>query len=419
MIRLNRAPPATLSTVLVIAAAALAIAGVARAAGAPGKDFSGKTVTYVVATGAGGGYDFYGRLVAKFMQKHLPGSTFVVKNAPGAGHIIGANLIYAAKPNGLTIGTFNTGLIYAQVVGRKGVKYDLAKMSWIGKASSDPRVVIVPLNSPFKTLDDIKASKKTVKFAAGGVGSGGYNDTRMLAEVFGWNYKIITGYRGTTAELAMRRGEIDAEVTALSSGGLFVKNGYGRFIAKLGGAPMAGVQQLSSVVSGAKGKAIAALMGSQGDIARLTAGPPAIPAKRLAALRGAYKAALMDKTLREHARKASRPIDPAFGDDVARRVRAALRQPPETVSLVRKILNVKPPSKTFKGGKILKTAKGGRVITFKQGQGDIKIKVSGSRSKITLGGKASVRKMLKPGMVCTVKYKTGGAKEAITMDCKN
>jgi hypothetical protein len=41
-----------------------------------GADFyKGKTVTYIVATPPGGGYDFYGRLIAEYMQKHLPGST--------------------------------------------------------------------------------------------------------------------------------------------------------------------------------------------------------------------------------------------------------------------------------------------------------------------------------------------------------
>ena len=117
-----------------------------RLAGSPppaqtGADFyKGKTVTYIVATAPGGGYDLYGRLVAEYMQKYLPGSTFVVKNMPGAGHLIGTNTIYASKPDGLTIGTFNTGLIYNQLIGLDGVKFDLNKMSWIGKAASDPRV---------------------------------------------------------------------------------------------------------------------------------------------------------------------------------------------------------------------------------------------------------------------------------------
>src|SRR4029453_8101656 len=125
----------------VVAAAGLA-AGAAQAQ--TGADFfKGKTVTYIVSTGPGGGYDLYGRLVAEYMQKYLPGSTFVVKNVPGAGHMIGANTIYASKPDGLTIGTFVTGLIYNQLIKADGVRFDLTKMSWIGKAASEPRIIVI------------------------------------------------------------------------------------------------------------------------------------------------------------------------------------------------------------------------------------------------------------------------------------
>jgi len=105
--------------------------------------YKGKTVTYIVATKPGGGYDTYGRLIAKYLEKHLPGSEFVVKNIPGAGHIVGANTLYASKPDGLTIGTFNTGLVYAQILEREGVKFDLRKMNWIGKAAADPRAFLL------------------------------------------------------------------------------------------------------------------------------------------------------------------------------------------------------------------------------------------------------------------------------------
>src|SRR6186713_2882164 len=98
----------------------------------PADFFKGKAVTYIVATAPGGGYDLYGRLVSEYMQKYLPGSTFIVKNVPGAGNIVGTNLLFASKPDGLTIGTFNTGLIYAQMIGREGIRFDITKMSWIG-----------------------------------------------------------------------------------------------------------------------------------------------------------------------------------------------------------------------------------------------------------------------------------------------
>ena len=140
-----------ISSVLAVSAVS-ALAATAASAQTGADFFKGKTVTYIVATAPGGGYDLYGRLVAEYMQKHLPGSTFVVKNVPGAGHMVGANTIYASKPDGLTIGTFNTGLIYNQLIGADGVKFDLTKMSWIGKAASDPRVITIGTQSPIKTL---------------------------------------------------------------------------------------------------------------------------------------------------------------------------------------------------------------------------------------------------------------------------
>ena len=174
--------------------------------------FNGKTVNYIVATDPGGGYDTNGRLVAEFMQKHLPGSTFVVQNMPGAGHLIGTNYIYASEPDGLTIGTFNTGLIYGQLAGDPGIKFDLAKMSWIGKVSSDPRVIVVSKESGIDSFEQLKNLKEPIKFAAAGVGSASTIETTMLVKSLGLPIQIITGYNGNDDQLAMRRGEVQGIV---------------------------------------------------------------------------------------------------------------------------------------------------------------------------------------------------------------
>jgi tripartite-type tricarboxylate transporter receptor subunit TctC len=399
-------------------AAAMMALGMQPATAADGKDFfKGKTVTYIVATSPGGGYDFYGRLIAQFMEKNLPGSTFVVVNKPGGGHKIGANLIYNSKPNGQTIGIFNTGLIYSQVIGQPGIKFDLSKMSWIGKAASDPRVVMAATNGGPKTLAELKGPKSW-RFSSSGVGTSGYNDTQMLGKVLGWNYKMILGYRGTQSELAMRRGEIHAAVGSLSSGELFVKNGYGKFLAIIGGKPMKEAPQLIDVVEGKDAKAIAALIGSQADLARFTAGPPAIPADRLTALRTAYDASMADKALQEQAAKSGRPLEPLSGAEVAKKIRVALDQPPEVVALVREILNVKAPSNKALGTKLLSKTPDGRWITFKHGSKTIKAKISGSRTKIQIDSKKAKRKALKVGMVCDIDYKPGGNNEPKTIECK-
>ena len=252
-----------------------------------GADFyKGQTVTYIVATSPGGGYDLYGRLVAEYMQKYLPGSTFVVKNVPGAGHIVGANTIYASKSDGLTIGTFNTGLIYSQIIKRDGVKFDLTKMSWIGKAASDPRAITIGQQSSIKSFKELIEIKEPVNFSTGGVGGASYVETVMLVNALKLPIKIQSGYNGSDDPIAIRRGEITGILAARSSWQLFVDNGYGRFIAQIGGKEK-DLPQLGDLITDPKAKALIALIQSQGEIARVTAGPPDIPPDRLAALRTA------------------------------------------------------------------------------------------------------------------------------------
>ena len=172
--------------------AAVSCAATVASAQSAAEFFKGKTVTYVVATAPGGGYDNYGRLITEYMQKNLPGVTIVVKNMPGAGHLIGANFIYSAKPDGLTIGTFNTGLIYNQLIDRQGVKLDLTKMSWVGKAASDPRVMIQSANNKeIKTYDDLLRKGEPFKIAVSGVGASNYNETQMLHQALGLNIRSI------------------------------------------------------------------------------------------------------------------------------------------------------------------------------------------------------------------------------------
>lgn len=302
--------------------------------------FKGKTVTYIVATAPGGGYDTYGRLVAEYMQKYLPGSTFVVRNMPGAGHLIGTNAIYASKPDGLTLGTFNTGLLYNQIIGQEGVKFDLSKMSWVGKAATDARVIVIASQSPIKTWEELVAQKTPVNFATAGLGSASYVETVMLTNVLKLPVRIQTGYNGTDDQLAMRRGEIVGSIASRSSYEQFIKNGFGRMIAQIGGQEK-DVPQLSALVKDERAKELVALIDSTGEIARLTAGPPGIPAAQLEALRGAYKQAMQDKELQARAEKLERPVEPLIGEDIAKMINAALKQSPETVQLLKDSLERK------------------------------------------------------------------------------
>lgn len=309
----------------------------APAVAADSEMFKGKTITYIVATGPGGGYDTYGRLIARYLQKHLPGSRVLVRNVPGAGHIVGANTIYAAKPDGLTIGMFNTGLIYDQLIKRDGVLFDLTKFSWIGKAADDTRALMISKTSPFKNIDDMIKAKTPIKFAAAGIGSAAYNDTRILADALHLNVQIIPGFTGNEGEMSMLRNEVMAEVGTAESMEQFVKQGHGFFALALSGdtASLPGVPRASQYVKDDRGKRLLALVETLSEIGRLTAGPPGIPANVLAVEREALTAAMKDPQLLAEAKKLDLDIDPAPGDQVELRIKAALNQPPETVAALK------------------------------------------------------------------------------------
>ena len=301
----------------------------------PAEFFTGKTMNYIVGGGAGGSYDFYGRLVARYMEVNLPSVTMVVKNLQAAGGIAGANAIYAAKPDGLTIGTSNTGLIYGQIAESKGIKFDLLKVSWLGKAATDSRVVVTSSLSPYKTFADLQAAKTPVKFSIGGFGSSAAAETMILAKVFNINAQIIPGYTSSEPEMSMRRGEIDANVGFLSSWDTFLKGGYGQVVLQIGGEAIPGVPDASKLADTKDKKSLVALVASQAELSRFTFGPPDIAADRLAYLRASYKTALENPELRQQVEKTGRPVEPLYGEDVAKVVRQALDQSPEMVAFIK------------------------------------------------------------------------------------
>ena len=305
--------------------------------------FNGKTVTYIVAVGPGGGYDTYGRLVARYMQKHLPGSRFIVRNVPGAGHIVGANTLYASKPDGLTIGTFNTGLIYDQLMQREGVLFDLKKFSWIGKAAANSRALLIASNSGFKSFDDLRRSKVPVKFAASGVGAADYVETRIIADALHINAQIIPGFTGNAGEMSMLRQEVVAKISTLDAMEDFIKAKHGFWALSLteDASVLPGVPRAMSFAKDDRMRRLLTLVETLSEIGRLTAAPPGMPRNILDAERRAYDAAVKDPEFLAEAKKLQLPISPASGEVVEAKIMQALNQPPETVTLLKAAAGVK------------------------------------------------------------------------------
>jgi hypothetical protein len=384
----------------------------------PREFFKGKTMTYVIATERGGGYDTYGRLIAKYLGKHLGLARVEIRNVAGGGHIDGVNQIYAATPDGLTLGLFNTGVVYAQLLHNPAVHFDLGRMSWIGKAGEEPRVLTVSTRSGFRSLDDIRKGGRPLMLGASGAGSGSYNDMALLAYALGLEVRYVFGLATHDAQLAMLRGEIDGAFGSASSYRAFVRSGHGVTIFRVGEGPSvdSAIPPAKDLVSTPEGKAIADMVRAQASLLRWTAGPPGIRPERLAVLRSAYMAALNDPALLTEARKFDIPIVPTDGASLAGEVRRVLDQPASMLALLSSVIGSKPKPAKVKA-RLDAIEKDGSGARFTAGEDRIEADLSGDRAKIIVDGQAVPHAALRVGMACDIRYLDEGTEPAMELTC--
>jgi tripartite-type tricarboxylate transporter receptor subunit TctC len=310
----------------------------AAAQNADAEFFRGRTITYIVSTTAGGGYDTYGRLIVRNMEKYLPETRIIVRNVPGAGNIIGANSIYVARPDGLTFGTFNTGLLYSQMLEMEGIRFDLDEMSWIGKLADEGRTLVLANNSGFGNIEELMVVEETARLASSGIGAASHIETRMLQDMLGLNVRLITNITGGDTQLSMLRGEVIGALEAASSNAEFVARGNGRYVLAIAGehSGVPGVPQARDFVTDPANLRLLDLVELIADVGRPTAGPPGIPPGRLEILRDAYMKAATDMELLAQAETLNIPIQPARGDEVATKVSMILDQPPGVIATLRR-----------------------------------------------------------------------------------
>ena len=305
--------------------------------------YEGKVIKIIVATKPGGGYDYYGRLMAQFMHKHLPGSTIIVKNMPGAGHVIGTNATYRSKPNGLTIGTFNRAVGMTQVAGMKGVKFDFSKFKWLGSPSTELYSFIVN-SKKYKSLDEV-LNADNVRLATTGLGSISYLTPLLFYQMLGKsNYSIGTGYSGGETEMAVMRLEMDGTWGSFWSRKSMVDNDYGRVVVFIGTDKPSGQEHvpfIQDVIKDEKHKPVIDLLAGLNLVGRPFALPPKVPADRVKILQDAFNKACHDPELLKLAKKNERPIDFVSPKEVEAWAGNLLHLPVEMVATIKKAYGVK------------------------------------------------------------------------------
>jgi tripartite-type tricarboxylate transporter receptor subunit TctC len=127
------------------------------ASAAPDGFYKGKSVTFIVGSAAGGGYDTYSRLLASHIGHHLEGRpSVVVQNMPGAGSIRAANYLYnVARKDGTAIGMLDEAIYLNQMLGTPELKIDATKFSWIGRILANSAVLFARRAAPVQKIEDV------------------------------------------------------------------------------------------------------------------------------------------------------------------------------------------------------------------------------------------------------------------------
>jgi tripartite-type tricarboxylate transporter receptor subunit TctC len=299
-------------------------------------NFSGKTVTVVVGYKPGGGYDATARMLARHLPNHIPGKpTVIVQNMPGGNSIIAANHIYnVAKPDGLTIGTFNRNLPIAQLTGVQGVKYDMTKFEWIGSAANETTILAIRNDLPYKTFDDLRKAKQNVIIGSTGPGANTHDFPLLLKDLLGVKLKIVSGYSSSAdIMLAVERKEVDGRAGSYTSLRPFIDRGLVQPVIRARSSEP-GVEKLpvdESFAQNPRAKAIMALRSAPEVVARPYVLPPKTPAEIVKAYREAFAATIKDPALVAEANKAKFDLEYTSGDEALKVMKEVLSQPKDIV----------------------------------------------------------------------------------------
>jgi tripartite-type tricarboxylate transporter receptor subunit TctC len=291
--------------------------------------WKGKIVNLIVPHGAGGGYDTYARLLAPYIEKYS-GCTIVVDNVTGAGGDVGRNKVWNAKPDGLTIGfTSGTAMVYSQVSGSEGVRYDVAKVTWLARALAEPSVLVAPTKGVYKSGADLLKATAPVKFSVSGVGDDDFFALSIVAHALKIKVNPVTGYKGSKeASLAVITGEVDAFETSVSTMLPIIQTGDVKPLLVITSKRVPELPDVPTVLEVAKDVPGAAdllkVPINLTGVARVFFAPPNLPKDKYDALEMVLQKALNDPDMLQKAKTAKRPIDYAPGTEVTELVRDAV-----------------------------------------------------------------------------------------------
>jgi len=299
--------------------------------------YAGKMITMLAGSSPGGGTDQTVRLIARHMERYIPGKpSIVVVNKPGAGGMIAINELYnLRRPDGLTMSNINTGAIFAVAGGNDAIKFDLNKIIYVGQALDEAQTIYVRSATPYTSLELIRKANKEGKQPRMGAQALDHTSSfvvKVAEQILGLNFHVIPGYPGTPEILLdIERGALDGR--SQGTGSLmatkreWLKSGYIKPLLtsrKTRDARIPAVPSILELAPAGSQGLLSALSAAQ-NIGRSIALPPGVPPDRVKELRDAFAAMTKDEQFLKEADKIGIEVGLIRGEDLNRDIENTLR----------------------------------------------------------------------------------------------
>ncbi len=332
---------------LLMLCALVCAGGSAAQADAVADFYKGRTVTVVVSSSAGGGYDTLARAVARHIGKHLPGQpVFVVRNMPGAGGMTASNFLYTnADKDGSVIGLVQNNTPFEPLFGTREARYDPVKFNWLGSPSVETAMVLLWHAVPVNSIEELR--QREVAVGVSGANSTPAFFTRLLNATLGTRMKAINGYPGQNdVLLAMERRELDGHPSAFMSAltstrPTWLRDKTAKAIVQYGPekhAELGGVPFAPDLVGNAEDRLVMEAAFAPLALGRPFLAPPNVPAERVAALRAAFAATMADPAFLAEGERIGLGLNaPRSGAQIQEVMGRAYRSPPAVIDRLRQL----------------------------------------------------------------------------------
>jgi tripartite-type tricarboxylate transporter receptor subunit TctC len=312
-----------------------------------GDSLAGKNVTLIIGFGAGGGYDLWGRLVARHIGRHLPGNpTVVPQNMPGAGSYVAASHIFAAAPkDGTVFAIIARDAALGPLSNAPGARFDATKMSWLGSPTREHNACIANATSKVKTADDLRTTALILGDTGPGTGTRSY--PKVMNDLLGYKFKLVSGFRSSAdVFLAMERGEVEGICESLDS----IKQRRPEWIPKKvinvllqagSSSPpeLAGVPNVLTLAKNDEQRQVLEYTYAGQDIGRPFVAPPDLPPERLKMLRDAFAATMKDPEFISDVKRNKFELEPVDGEQLAALIKKIYATPKSVIERVSNLIN--------------------------------------------------------------------------------